>query len=811
MNALGRLSFLIRQCFLRWPMEWLGVLLGVMGLWVVFYTYQSSEAVVRQFATESAKVHANSVTQFRNFYTQELVPRAINGGMSITHDYKSRDNALPLPATLTIDLGHYLSKSEGGTQVRLYSDQAFPWRVAERSLDDFQKQALAHLKKNPDEPFIREEVMNGGRVLRFAQSDRMLASCVACHNQYPGSPRTDWKVGDVRGALEVVLPVSQWQLASSGVLNRTFVVLLFLLFVGFLLIWYSISRIRAALKTARELSADRQKAISQLNKEIAERKQVEGYLRLSESKLQSLFRSVPEAIVLANAEGKMVQANDATCAIFGYSMEELIDQPISLLVPMTDPGQDVRFMLSALSSDQKGLLNQPQVLQGRKRNGSGFPVRLIISETHLDNEHFFIGVMQDFTALQSAQDVLVEAKEKAEQANRLRGEFLANMSHEIRTPMNGIVGMTELALDTTTPELQKEYLNLALDSSKHLLRIINEILDFSKIEAKALELDLLDVNPTELIKNTARSLEPLARAKGIDLLVQTATDLPEGVWMDPVRMRQVLTNLMGNAIKFTDQGQVIVRAELLPEMNEQTVLLRISIIDTGIGFEPERMEALFSPFTQADGSVTRSYGGTGLGLAISRSLVQLMGGFITAEGRPGNGATFVVTLPVKKVISSANASAVRPPTEVETSGVPLTPVSPITALVDAGCSVLLVEDHEINRKLAQILLERMGYRCAMVNDGQQALERLALEHFDVVLMDVMMPVLDGLSALRELRTRESLLGLRTPVLMVTAHAMTGDKERFLAAGADGYVSKPLSQEALKKEITRVCNITPGAG
>ena len=811
MNALGRLSFLIRQCFLRWPMEWLGVLLGVMGLWVVFYTYQSSEAVVRQFATESAQVHANSVTQFRNFYTQELVPRAINGGMSITHDYKSRDNALPLPATLTIDLGHYLSKSEGGTQVRLYSDQAFPWRVAERSLDDFQKQALAHLKKNPDEPFIREEVMNGGRVLRFAQSDRMLASCVACHNQYPGSPRTDWKVGDVRGALEVVLPVSQWQLASSGVLNRTFVVLLFLLFVGFLLIWYSISRIRAALKTARELSADRQKAISQLNKEIAERKQVEGYLRLSESKLQSLFRSVPEAIVVANAEGKMVQANDATCAIFGYTMEELIDQPISLLVPMTDPGQDVRFMLSALSSDQKGLLNQPQVLQGRKRNGSGFPVRLIISETHLDNEHFFIGVMQDFTALQSAQDVLVEAKEKAEQANRLRGEFLANMSHEIRTPMNGIVGMTELALDTTTPELQKEYLNLALDSSKHLLRIINEILDFSKIEAKALELDLLDVNPTELIKNTARSLEPLARAKGIDLLVQTATDLPEGVWMDPVRVRQVLTNLMGNAIKFTDQGQVLVRAELLPEMNEQTVLLRISIIDTGIGFEPERMEALFSPFTQADGSVTRSYGGTGLGLAISRSLVQLMGGFITAEGRPGNGATFVVTLPVKKVISSANASAVTLPTEVETSGVPLKPVSPITAPVDAGCSVLLVEDHEINRKLAQILLERMGYRCAMVNDGQQALERLALEHFDVVLMDVMMPVLDGLSALRELRTRESLLGLRTPVLMVTAHAMTGDKERFLAAGADGYVSKPLSQEALKKEITRVCNITPGAG
>ena len=800
MNVLKRLVSPIRVLLLRWPMEWLGVLLMVTGLWVVFYTYQSSEAVVQQYATESAQTHADSVTQFRNFYTQELVPRAVKGGLEITHDYKSRDNALPLPATLTIDLGHYLSKVDGGAQVSLYSDHPFPWRLQERSLDDFQKQALQHLKDQPNKPFVREEVMNGRRVLRFAQADRMLPNCVACHNSYPGSPRTDWKVGDVRGALEVVLPVSRWQLASTGVLNRTFVVLLVLLFLGFLLIWFSVKRIRLALMTSRQLSDERQKAIRQFSDEIAERKLVEGQLRLSESKLQSIFKSVPEAIVVTDSMGMIAQCNDAMCVIFGYTMDELIGQRISLLMPPEEGSPHNSETKVNLIKWREKLGNQPSVMPGQRRDGSVFPVRLTVSETHRDNEHFFVGVMQDFTAIQSAQDLLVEAKEKAEQANRMRGEFLANMSHEIRTPMNGIVGMTELALDTSSPELQKEYLTLARDSANHLLQIINEILDFSKIEAKALELELREVSPAQLIRHTVRSLEQLARVKGVDLQLKMADNMPELVWMDPVRMRQALTNLLGNAIKFTDQGSVVVKTELLSEMDDQTVLLRISVIDTGIGFDPERTEALFSPFTQADGSVTRSFGGTGLGLAITRSLLQLMGGYIAAEGQPGKGASFVATLPVKKVTRPSMPASDFVLLEKQEGGLPL-----VSKPVD--CSVLLVEDHEINRKLAEIMLQRMGYRYATAADGQQALDRLAEERFDVVLMDVMMPVMDGITALRELRAREAGGGRRTPVLMVTAHAMTGDKERFIAAGADGYVSKPMSLAELQKEISRVISST----
>jgi CheY-like chemotaxis protein len=264
--------------------------------------------------------------------------------------------------------------------------------------------------------------------------------------------------------------------------------------------------------------------------------------------------------------------------------------------------------------------------------------------------------------------------------------------------------------------------------------------------------------------------------------------------MDPVRVRQVLTNLIGNAIKFTDVGSVSVCTELVPTVDANTVVLRISIADTGIGFDPERTEALFSPFTQADGSVTRSFGGTGLGLAITRSLLQLMGGCITAEGRPGQGATFVATLPARKVVNSSVLTLIP------------TPASEVKTSEGRAYSVLLVEDHEINRKLAEIMLQRMGYRYALAADGQQALDRLAQERFDVVLMDVMMPVMDGISALKLLREREALRGNRTRVLMVTAHAMTGDRERFLSSGADGYVSKPMSQAVLQKEIERVMNV-----
>ncbi len=785
----------LRNLSSHWPLQLVSVALAAVSIGVVIYTYQSSEHVVFQYATESAQVHADSVTQFRNFYTQELMPRASSAGVVITHDYKSLDNALPLPATLTIELGHYMSQVDGGTQVRLYSDLPFPWRAAERSLDDFQTQALKHLNANPEKPFVREEILNGQRVLRYAQADRMLAGCVNCHNHYKDSPKTDWKVGDVRGALEVVLPVSQWQSATTDVLTRTFTVLLVALLGGLMLVWVSVGRIRSSLVVARDLSEQRKDAIQRLNQEIADRQLVEQELRLSESKLNSIFTSVPEAIVVSDAKGLIVQCNAATAEIFGYQQQELLGQNISILMQPQERTAHDEYLDTYARTGLKRLMNQPRVVQGMRKDGALFPVRVTISETRVDDAHFFIGVMQDFTAIQHAQDLLVDAKNKAEQANRMRGEFLANMSHEIRTPMNGILGMTELAMTTNDTHVQKEYLSLARDSASHLLNIINQILDFSKIEAGALELEQLAVCPAQLIRHTARSLEQLAQAKGIHLRVENDPSLPDLVWMDPVRMRQVLTNLIGNAIKFTDEGQVTVQSKAYPSAQEGEVDIEVSVTDTGIGFDNARKDALFSPFTQADGSITRSYGGTGLGLAITRSLMQLMGGDISAVSETGQGACFTIRFPAKCVsAASAQAGAESAATTQDGHEKATRPLS-----------VLLVEDHEINRKLAQIMLQRMGHHFVLANDGQQALNCLDKETFDVVLLDVMMPVMDGMTALKIWREREAERELpRTTVLMVTAHAMTGDRERFMAAGADGYVSKPMSEAALRKEINRTC-------
>jgi len=312
----------------------------------------------------------------------------------------------------------------------------------------------------------------------------------------------------------------------------------------------------------------------------------------------------------------------------------------------------------------------------------------------------------------------------------------------------------------------------------------------------------MPVSPAQLVRHTVRSLEQLAVAKGLRLELRQGANLPELVLLDPVRMRQVLTNLVGNAIKFTRQGHVRVEIGLCPGSSGEVDRLSIRIEDSGIGFDPQRLDSLFSPFTQADGSVTRVFGGTGLGLAITRSLVQLMGGQVTATSQPGQGSCFTVTLPIRPAPMGPAAPL---PHEREVGAPASQP-----GLSRQSLSILLVEDHDINLKLAEIMLGRMGHRHVAVRDGQQALDRLAHEHFDMVLMDVMMPVMDGLTALRLLRERERSQGRHTLVLMVTAYAMTGDRERFMAAGADGYVSKPMSPADLQKEMDRIMQDEPPA-
>ncbi len=393
---------------------------------------------------------------------------------------------------------------------------------------------------------------------------------------------------------------------------------------------------------------------------------------------------------------------------------------------------------------------------------------------------------------------LAEHGRRAEAANQAKSAFLAHMSHEIRTPLNGILGMTELALDAPLPPTVRESLETVRHSGQSLLGILNDILDFSKIEAGKLDIESVAFELPELIRRTLATLGPVADAKGLTLAAELAPDLPAGVVGDPGRLRQVLLNLIGNGLKFTEHGGVSTRARLLERAGGR-VRIRFEVTDTGIGIAPEKQRQIFEPFAQEDASITRRYGGTGLGLSITSRLVRLMGGEIGVQSSPEMGSTFGFTLP----FGLAEPAPAALPAGSGAPGGPGPDPGPSQAAPARVLRVLLVEDNAVNQKVGLGMLRRLGHAVSVAANGQEALERLAAEPFDLVLMDMQMPVMDGLEATRRLRAREAALGLpRTRVIATTANAMASDQALCLAAGMDGFISKPLGAAALKAELDR---------
>jgi len=390
----------------------------------------------------------------------------------------------------------------------------------------------------------------------------------------------------------------------------------------------------------------------------------------------------------------------------------------------------------------------------------------------------------------------IESRTAAEAASVAKSQFLANMSHELRTPMNAILGMTDLALTEELPPAVHDYLQTARESANVLLDLLNEILDLSRIEAGRFELELTPYSIRKAVEQVIKTLRVRANAKGLALIYHLPVSAPEFVIGDPLRFRQILMNLVDNAIKFTQAGRVSVRAEVL-ELNDETVRLEFLVSDTGIGISPDDQERIFTPFTQADASTTRNYGGTGLGLAISRKLVELMDGRIWVESQTGKGSTFHFTVCLKVHQDAAAAKA-----ETAPGAMSCAPRNPL--------KVLLAEDTLTNQKLAEYILTRRGHVVEIAQNGKQALEMVHRSSYDVILMDVQMPVLDGFQTTAEIRALPDPVKSKTPIIAMTAHALKGDAERCLAAGMDAYISKPIQGDEFLELVEVLGKAEPGS-
>jgi len=521
-----------------------------------------------------------------------------------------------------------------------------------------------------------------------------------------------------------------------------------------------------------------------------------------ERRMRRRIELLSEIIFETDSLGVLVFLNSAWAKTLGHGLEESLGQPVARFVHPDDRAAFQKILEGSPVATSGG---EHQVRMTRSDGGIAW---LEISATPLPGGGI-VGALHDRTSETAAKRDLEEAKERAERmaavanaANQAKSDFLATMSHEIRTPMNGILGMAELLLESRLDADQREMAEAVSESGHELLRIINDILDFSKMEARRLSLELTDFDVEALVESVVGLLAPTARAKGIGITAAVEANVPRRLYGDDGRLRQILLNLIGNAIKFTAKGEVAVRVNR-DRSGEGRIAFTVS--DTGIGIPPEKQGEIFEPFVQADTSPSRHYGGTGLGLSICKSLVDLMGGSIGVESRPGAGSRFWIVVPLPASGVAARESSVGRLPALSAPNMDAT-AGPEPRSMRSDTKILVAEDRETNRRLAELILMKLGYTADYVQDGRGAVEAVKRGHYDIILMDCQMPELDGYAATREIRRMEAEAPRGGPahaqIIAMTANAMTHDRGACLAAGMDAYLSKPITIERMREELEK---------
>ncbi len=516
--------------------------------------------------------------------------------------------------------------------------------------------------------------------------------------------------------------------------------------------------------------------------EISRRKQFEVELMKSEQRFRELFEKNQAVELIVNpGNTKIIDANHAALQFYGYSKPQLLALTLNDL-NTTSLSKTLANLSQARKEQKSHFYSNHQLSNGEIRD-----VEVHCGPIDWNGEQLLYSIVHDITDRVKAENSLVEAKAEAEKANQVKSEFLANMSHEIRTPMNSVLGMAELLEDTPLNDEQKKMLSIVQSSGKSLISIINNILDFSKLEAEKMTIEKVSFALRPMVQEVMDTLKVEAAEKQLELIIDSASDMDITISNDPTKLRQILTNLVANAIKFTDSGSVTIYLDKQQTINQKTTLL-LKIIDTGIGIEEHVLDHLFDSFTQAEQSTTRKYGGTGLGLTITKKLIDMLGGEIKVSSRPGKGSTFSIYLPThfKMMTDEEKKRSHRPTNQPEKN------------LPRFMARVLVAEDVKPNQVLIKKMLARFGLNCVFANNGQQALEIARKGNFDIIFMDCQMPVMDGYTATRKIRQ----FNRDIPIVAITANVSTEDRERVFTSGMNELITKPVNLVTLENALVK---------